>query len=164
MCHGPMDGAVGRGATVVCGFNNRNAQKCAIAHLIRHSGLPELAIERKWGFRSCSAADNTTVAGWCVRWYMHIVEPWRLFLLSSASLCGARGPSTASSRRARMACAPAVPSRAPRSAASACRHLQRVVVHGRAESLSTDSAEGTVAPLRDLYGRGERIEEVQIAR
>ena len=32
-----------------------------------------------------------------------IVEPWRLFLLSSASLCGARGPSTASSsRRARM--------------------------------------------------------------
>ena len=30
-------------------FNNRNAQKCAIAHLIRHSGLPELAIERSWG-------------------------------------------------------------------------------------------------------------------
>ena len=83
-----------RPRTVVCGFNNRNAQKCAIAHLIRHSGLPELAIERKWGFRSCSAADNTTVAGWCVRWYMHIVEPWRLFLLSSASLCCAGVEST----------------------------------------------------------------------
>ena len=84
-------------------FNNRNAQKCAIAHLIRHSGLPELAIERRWGVRSCSAADSSR----CVRWY---------------------------------------------------------VVHGRAESLSTDSAEGTVAPLRDLQRRGERIEEVQIAR
>ena len=39
-------------------FNNRNAQKCAIAHLIRHS--------------------------------MHIVEPWRLFLLSSATLWRSR--------------------------------------------------------------------------
>ena len=146
---------------VTCGFNNRNAQKCAIAHLIRHSGLPELAIERRWG---SDRVAPPTVAGWCVRWYMQIFVPWRLFLLSSASLCGARGPSTASSRRARMPCAPAVPSRSPRSAASACRHLQRVVVHGRAESLSTDSAESTVAPLRDLYGRGKRIEEVQIAR
>ena len=37
---------------------------------------------------------------------MHIVE--RLFLLSSASLCGARGPSTASSRRARHAHLPSL--------------------------------------------------------
>lgn len=50
-------------------FNNRNAQKCAIAHLIRHSGLPELAIERRWGVRSCSAAD--CVAGVCGGTYAH---------------------------------------------------------------------------------------------
>ena len=94
-----------------------------------------------------------------------IVEPWRLFLLSSATLWRSRSiHGVVESTGAHVACAPAVPSRAPRSAASACRHLQRVVVHGRAESLSTDSAESTVAPLRDLYGRGERIEEVQIAR
>ena len=96
---------------------------------------------------------------------MHIVEPWRLFLLSSATLWRSRSiHGVVESTGAHVACAPAVPSRAPRSAASACRHLQRVVVHGPAESLSTDKAEGTVAPLRDLYGRGERIEEVQIAR
>ena len=94
-----------------------------------------------------------------------IVEPWRLFLLSSATLWRSRSiHGVVESTGAHVACAPAIPSRAPRSAASACRHLQRVVVHGRAESLSTDSAEGTVAPLRDLYGRGEHIEEVQIAR
>ena len=79
------------GHATVCGFNNRNAQKCAIAHLIQHSGLPELAIERRWG---SDRVAPPTVAGWCVRWYMHIVEPWRLFLLSSASLCGAGVEST----------------------------------------------------------------------
>lgn len=63
---------------------------------------------------------------------MHIVEPWRLFLLSSATLWRSRSiHGVVESTGAHVACAPAVPSRAPRSAASACRHLQRVVVHGR---------------------------------
>ena len=120
----------------MCGFqpfNNRNAQKCAIAHLIRHSGLPELAIERRWGVRSCSAADSSR----CVVVRMvDIVEPWRLFLLSSATLWRSRSiHGVVESTGAHVACAPAVPSRAPRSAASACRHLQRVVVHGRCSTV-----------------------------
>ena len=91
------------------------------------------------GVRSCSAADSSRLVGEVV--CMHIVEPWRLFLLSSATLWRSRSiHGVVESTGAHVACAPAVPSRAPRSAASACRHLQRVVVHGRAESLSTDSA------------------------
>ena len=49
-------------------FNNRNAQKCAIAHLIRHSGLPELAIERSWG---SDRVAPPTVAGVCGGTYAH---------------------------------------------------------------------------------------------
>ena len=49
-------------------FNNRNAQKCAIAHLIRHSGLPELAIERRWG---SDRVAPPTVAGVCGGTYAH---------------------------------------------------------------------------------------------
>ncbi len=86
-----------------------------------------------------------TVAGVFRVVRMHIVEPWRLFLLSSASLCGAGVESTGA--HGIRTCRPFA------SSAFGCECLsspQRVVVHGRAESLSTDSAEGTVAPLRDL--------------
>ena len=99
---------------------------------------------------------------------MHIVESWRLFLLSSATLWRSRSIHGVESTGAHgmRTCHPFASS-AFRSAASACRHLQRVVVHGRAESLSTDSAEGTqlllsLRPVKDR--RTHKIEEVQIAR
>ena len=80
---------------------------------------------------------------------MHIVEPWRLFLLNSATLWRSRSIHGVESTGAHgmRTCRPFA------SSAFGCECLsspQRVVVHGRAESLSTDSAEGTVAPLRDL--------------
>ena len=67
---------------------------------------------------------------------------------------------------ARTACKPAVRSRASHWAASACRHLQRVVVQNPqpACAAEADRAEATVALLRDLHGRGERVEEVQMER
>lgn len=110
-------------------FNNRNAQKCAIAHLIRHSGLPELAIERRWGVRSCSAADSSRLVCEVVR--AHRGAMAAVLVEQRQPLWRSRSIHGVESTRARMPCAPAVPSRAPRSAASACRHLQRVVVHGR---------------------------------
>ena len=67
---------------------------------------------------------------------------------------------------ARTACKPAVRSRASHWAASACRHLQRVVVQNPqlACAAEADRAEATAAPLPNLNGRGERFEEVQMER
>ena len=91
-------------------------------------------MERRWGSDLTVFVAPPTVAG---------AVPWWLLLLPKVQ-------HGVESTGARTACKPAVRSRASHWAASACRHLQRVVVHGRAESLSTDSAESTVAPLRDL--------------
>ena len=107
------------------------------------------------------------------RWGSHLTVfvapgavPWWLLLLSSACLWCPRS-STASSRRAR----------APHANLPSVRELriglrvlvvtlQRVVVQNPqpACAAEADRAEATVAPLRDLHGRGERFEEVQMER
>ena len=75
-------------------------------------------------------------------------------------------PRRRESTGARTACKPAVPSGASHSAASACRHRQRVLVQNPQPACAAepDRAEATVAPLRDLHGGGERVEEVQMVR
>ena len=71
---------------------------------------------------------------------------------------------------ARTACKPAVRSRASHWAASACRHLLPASRCPKSTAglccrlAEADRAEATVAPLRDLRGRGERFEEVQMKR
>ena len=63
---------------------------------------------------------------------------------------------------ARTACKPAVRSRAYLGFGL----LQRVVVQKPQPACvaEADRAEATVAPLRDLHGRGERFEEVKMER
>ena len=75
-------------------------------------------------------------------------------------------PRRRESTGARTACKPAVPSGASHSAASACHHLQRDVVQNPqpACAAEADRAEATVAPPRDLHGRGEHFEEVKMER
>ena len=75
---------------------------------------------------------------------MHIVGPWRLFLLSSASLWRSRSSHGAESTGAHgmRTCRPFASSAF--GCECLCRHLQRVVVHGRAESFSTPSTDKAV--------------------
>ena len=115
------------------------------------------SMERRWGSNLTVFVAPPTVAG---------AVPWWLLFLSSACLWCPRS-STASSRRAR----------APHANLPSVRELriglrvlvvtlQRVVVQNPqpACTAEADRAEATVAPLRDLHGRGERFEEVKMER
>ena len=114
-------------------------------------------MERRWGSdlnRARCAADSS----WSRAVVAALVEQ-RLSLVPKVQ-------HGVESTGARTACKPAVRSRASHWAASACRHLQRVVVQNPqpACAAEADRAEATVAPLRDLHGGGERFEEVKMER
>ena len=114
-------------------------------------------MERRWGSDLTVSVAPPTVA-WSRAVVAALVEQ-RLSLVPEVQ-------HGVESTGARTACKPAVRSRASHWAASACRHLQRVVVQNPqpACAAEADRAEATVAPLRDLHGRGERFEEVKMER
>ena len=115
-------------------------------------------MERRWGSDLTVFVAPPTVAG---------AVPWWLLLLSSACLWCPRS-STASSRRARAPHANLLPVRELRIGLRVLvvTSYQRVVVQNPQPACvaEADRAEATVAPLRDLHGRGERFEEVQMKR
>ena len=115
-------------------------------------------MERRWGSDLTVFVAPPTDSSWSRAVVAALVEQ-RLTLVPEVQ-------HGVESTGARTACNPAARSRASHWAASACRHLQRVVVQNPqpACAAEADRAEATVAPLRDLHGRGERFEEVKMER
>ena len=115
-------------------------------------------MERRWGSDLTVFVAPPTDSSWSRAVVAALVEQ-RLSLVPKVQ-------HGVESTGARTACKPAVRSRASHWAASVCRHLQRVVVQNPqpACAAEADRAEATVALLRDLHGRGERVEEVQMER